>query len=185
MFKIHGFPGIGISGKNGIKGEKGISNNFVKISNYKDLLSSKFDNNTFYYDEKLNKFYKTNNNDVIQIYSFDILNYFKSKNDIVYTNYNLSLRDTLTFNNNFDKKYSLSLLNSNSECDFIQLEGVDKSICTISTQIENNKEFFYFNSKKPFIIPTTLYVKDEDRSILNTFYSELEKYNSNITFNET
>lgn len=176
MIKIHGFPGIGTTGNDGIKGEYGISNYF--IADDKDVKN--IENNSFYFDKELNKFYINDEGKSEKISLLNVNNsLFNIKNDIVYTFHNLSLRDDLTINKILKNKYSLSFINSKSDCNFITVNNKE-SVCDISS---SKKDFKLSTTNTPLII-NSLFIKNKEQSFLNDIQSKLNIKNSNIQWGD-
>lgn len=164
MKKIHGFPGIGNAGKEGIKGKDGINNYFLDSFTINNNLSF-LTNNTFIFNNKLEKFYK-NEEGIKKIYSYKYNSeLFKNKNNTIYSLHNLFLsnnEENFIENNN----YNLSISTNNEKL----LSFISKNEKSILLNDNNN---LLFNNNTLFIIKTPLYTKEVNKVLLKNFEDKI------------
>ena len=168
MKKVHGFPGIGNTGKDGIKGKEGINNYFLNDS-IKNSHNYKIENNSFIFDNNLNKHYKDDKGKIKEyISSYTIDNkMFKLKNNTIYSSYDFflsNIEENFIENNN----YNLSISTNNKEF----LSFISKNKKSILLNDNNN---LLFNNNTLFIIKTPLYTKEVNKILLKNFEDKITK----------
>lgn len=164
MKNINGFPGIGTAGKDGIKGNNGITNYFVNDTSVKDF--SHFTNNSFIYNKRLEKFLK-NENTIKKLFSYSFYNnFFTKKGNVIIPLYNIIFTEDY-YNKILKNNYNLNLLSGNNNLlSFFSKE--EKSVLHI-----NNDNHFIIDNKVPFIIKSNTYSKDKNKQLLKNFEDKI------------